>query len=155
MKEEIFKVKYEKYECIMHHDRTPLSYPRVNTFGVESTVSWLDEDEKPQRTPKQKKQRLVYIPKETHNSEEFYIENYGNPLAKVEKNYVMVVVEKQEHKVSLKLFWGYRERRVGNVWFKIGRNVEYVTVNTKTGDVYSGYLHNFIIFKRKERRPRK
>lgn len=55
----------------------------------------------------------------------------------------MVVVEKEEHKVSLKLFWGFRERRVGMNWFKVSRNMDYLTVNTKTGDVYSGYLHNF------------
>lgn len=148
MKEEIFKVKYEKYECVTHHDSTPLSYPhpvKTDIFGGETNTTWLDDDieEKPQRQPERRKKRLVYIPKETLNSEESYIENYGNPLARVEKTYVMAVVEKQENKVSLKLFYGFRERRVGNVWFKTSRNVEYVTVNTKTGDVYSGYLHNF------------
>lgn len=141
MKEEIFKVKYEKYESVLHHDSTPLSYPHP----IINNVSWLNEDdgEKPQREPNKRKQRLVYIPKDTHNSEEIYIQNYGNPLAKVTKNYVMAVVEKEMHKVSLKLFWGFRERRVGNTWFKTSRNVEYITVNTKTGDVYFGYLHNF------------
>lgn len=144
MKEEIFKVNYEKYECVIHHDTTPLSYPHPQKSDVFGGITWIDDDdEKIQRQPKERKSRMVYIPKEVLDSEVSYLENYGNPLAKVLKRYVMVVVEKQENKVSLKLFWGFRERRVGNVWFKTSRNVDYLTINTKTGDVYSGYLHNF------------
>jgi hypothetical protein len=148
MKEEIFKVNYEKYECVTHHDRTPLSYPhpdRTDIFRENIIVPWLDDnpEEKVQIQPKRRKKRLVYVPKEMLDSEESYLENYGNPLAKVLKRYTMVVVEKQEYKVSLKLFWGFRERSVGNVWFKISRNVNYLTINTKTGDVYCGHLYNF------------
>jgi hypothetical protein len=146
MKEEIFKVKYEKYECVTHHTATPLSYPhpRITNQLTEESLSWIEDvEEKPQRTPNRRNKRLVWIDNESFDSEEKYIENYGNPLARVLKTYVMVVVEKEEHKVSLKLFWGFRERRVGNTWFKISKNVDYVTVNTKTGDVYTGYLHNF------------
>jgi len=122
-----------------------LSYPHpriTNQLTVES-LSWIDDDEKPQRTPQERNRRLVWIDKETFDSQEKYIENYGNPLAKVLKTYAMVVVEKEGHKVSMKLFWGFRERRVGNTWFKINKNVDYITVNLKTGDVYTGYLHNF------------
>jgi len=147
MKEEIFKVKFEKYECVTFHDSTTLSYPhpRINNPLTVESPSWIDEEveEKPQRTPKKRNERLVWIEKENFDSDEKYIENYGNPLTKVCKTYSMVVVEKQEHKVSMKLFWGFRERRVGNTWFKTSKNVEYITVNTKTGDVYTGYLHNF------------
>lgn len=145
MKEEIFKVKFDKFECTTVHDSTPLSYPHpriTNQLTVES-LSWIDDDEKPQRTPQERNRRLVWIDKETFDSQEKYIENYGNPLAKVLKTYTMVVVEKEDHKVSMKLFWGFRERRVGNTWFKVVKNVDYITVNLKTGDVYTGYLHNF------------
>lgn len=146
MKEELFKVKYERYNCTTHHTSTPIDYPHPSIpTDSDNYVSWLDDvsDEKPQRTTKKRKPRLVYIEKESHSSEETYVENYGNPLASVSKNYVMLIVEKQEHKVSLKLFWGYRVRTVGNSWFKLNRNVEYITVNTKTGDVYNGYLRNY------------
>ncbi len=146
MKEEIFKVKYEKYECVIHHTSTPLSYPhqRMGNQLTEESISWIDEvEEKLEQTPNRRNKRLVWIDNESFDSEEKYIENYGNPLARVLKTYVMVVVEKEEHKVSLKLFWGFRERKVGNTWFKTSKNVDYVTVNTKTGDVYTGYLHNF------------
>lgn len=146
MKEELFKVKYETYRCTTHHTSTPIAYPHPSIpTGSNNSVSWLEDDveEKPQRTNKKRKPRLVYIEHESHDNEESYVENYGNPLASVYKNYTMLVVEKQEHKVSLKLFWGYRNRTVGNSWFKLSRNVEYITVNTKTGDVYSGHLHNY------------
>ena len=134
MKEEIFKVKFDKFECTTVHDSTPLSYPHpriTNQLTVES-LSWIDDDEKPQRTPQERNRRLVWIDKETFDSQEKYIENYGNPLAKVLKTYTMVVVEKEGHKVSMKLFWGFRERRVGNTWFKVVKNVDYITVNKKT-----------------------
>jgi hypothetical protein len=55
----------------------------------------------------------------------------------------MVVVEKTGDKVSIKVFNGFRHRGAGNAWFKVSWNVDYITVNKKTGDVYHGYLHNY------------
>jgi len=55
----------------------------------------------------------------------------------------MVVVDRDGDKVSMKLYNGLRERKVGNSWFKNSRNVTFITVNTKTGDVYTGYLKNY------------
>lgn len=144
MKEEIFKVKFDKFECTTVHDSIPLTYPhpRITNQSTDESFSWID-DEKPQRTPQERNRRLIWIDKETFDSQEKYIENYGNPLAKVLKTYAMVVVEKEGDKISMKLFWGFRERRVGNTWFKVSKSVDYITVNLKTGDVYTGYLHNF------------
>ena len=64
-------------------------------------------------------------------------------MCDVTKSYVMVIIEKTEDKVSIKVFRGSRNRRAGNVWFKVSRNVDYITVNKKTGDVYHGYLHDY------------
>ncbi len=53
------------------------------------------------------------------------------------------VVEKIDDKVSIKMFQGYKHRREGKPWFKINKNVNYISVNTKTGDVYHGYIHGY------------
>jgi hypothetical protein len=85
----------------------------------------------------------VYLEDFVSNVEEDFVLHYGNPLARVLKSYLMILVERDGDKVSMKVFNGFRERRVGNKWFKVARSVDYITVNTKTGDVYSGFLHNY------------
>jgi len=90
-----------------------------------------------------KKRRLFFKHKETNHSEEFYIQNYGNPLVSVRRENSMIVVERNEDKVSIKLFSSSRRRAVGVSWFKIETSVNFITVNKKTGDVYSGSLKNY------------
>ena len=55
----------------------------------------------------------------------------------------MAVVEKDGDKISLKMFTGMKMRTKGVKYFRVKKNVDYITVNLKTGDVYTGYLHNF------------
>ena len=50
----------------------------------------------------------LFLQESYDDKEETYIENYGNPIWSVSKQYFMVVVEKEEHKVSIKLFYGYK-----------------------------------------------
>jgi hypothetical protein len=138
MKQEIFKINYEKFECTKHHDSNLISQPNKIT-----KPSFLDGEEFSEIVSKNRKKRLVYREDSFHTTHEDYLENYGNQLARVHKRYVMVVVEKDGDKVSAKLFYGFRERMVGNSWFKVSRNVDYITVNIKTGDIYSGFLHNY------------
>ena len=138
MKQEIFKINYEKFECTKHHDSNLISQPKI-----KKTSHFLDDEELIEIESKNRKKRLVYREDSFHTTHEDYLENYGNQLARVHKRYVMVVVEKDGDKVSAKLFYGFRERLVGNSWFKVSRNVDYITVNIKTGDIYSGFLHNY------------
>lgn len=85
----------------------------------------------------------LFIVRNSYTSENQYIENYGNPLSSVAKKYVMIVIEEKDHKLSVKLFTGVKRRRVGKNWFKISKCVHYLSVNTKTGDVYSGVLRDY------------
>jgi len=89
------------------------------------------------------KRRTFFKHKETKHTEEFYLENYGNPLVSVRRDNSMIVVERNEDKVSIKLFTSSRRRAVGVSWFKIETKVLFITVNKKTGDVYSGTLTNY------------
>ena len=138
MKQGIFKINYEKFECTKHHDSNLISQPKI-----KKTSHFLDDEEFGEIVSKNRKKRLVYREDSFHTTHEDYLENYGNQLARVHKRYVMVVVEKDGDKVSIKLYYGFRERLVGNSWFKASRNVDYITVNIRTGDIYTGYLHGY------------
>ena len=60
----------------------------------------------------------------------------------------MVVVEKDGDKVSIKTFHGWKHRRAGVQWFKISKNMDFISVNVRTGDVYVGGLINFHLKKK-------
>ena len=137
MKIELFKQNFEEFTCVSHKTQTPIQnkgfiYPRTDEVFGELIIS----------NQPTKKHPLFLVDKTTKDKET-YLENYGNPLCSVTKYHAMLVVEKEGDKVSLKLFRGYRHRRVGVSWFKVSWNVDYITVNTKTGDVYFGYLHDY------------
>lgn len=71
------------------------------------------------------------------------VENFANPLCTVVRTKHLIVVEKKEHKVSIKYFRSIKLRKRGVSYFKFTKNVDYISVNTLTGDFYSGYLHNY------------
>ena len=133
MKEVLFKQSSEEFRCVFHKDSTPLQHKKFIYPKTEEDIF---------RDPPTKKHPLFIIDKTTKD-EESYKENYGNPLCTVTKSHALVVVEKNGNKVSLKVFRGYRHRGAGNAWFKVSWNVDYITVNKKTGDVYHGFLHDY------------
>jgi len=79
----------------------------------------------------------------SNNEEEFFIKNYGNPLCTVRKSYFSFIVEQSGPKISIKYFIGHRERKVGEVFFRLKKSMRFITVNLEKGDVYSGDLLNF------------
>ena len=146
MKEEIFKVSYEAYTTVVFHDTVPITFPHPRNkyfFEDENEGDIWDQLLHTNDKATLSKKSDVYLENFVSNVEEDFVLHYGNPLARVLKSYLMIVVERDGDKVSMKVFSGFRERRVGNKWFKVVRNVDYITVNTKTGDVYSGFLHNY------------
>lgn len=146
MKEEIFKVSYEAYTTVVFHDTVPITFPHPRNkyfFEDENEADIWDQLLHTNDKATLSKKSDVYLENFVSNVEEDFVLHYGNPLARVLKSYLMIVVERDGDKVSMKVFSGFRERRVGNKWFKVVRNVDYITVNTKTGDVYSGFLHNY------------
>jgi hypothetical protein len=146
MKEEIFKVSYEAYTTIVFHDTVPITFPHSRNkyfFEDENEADIWDQLLYANDRVNLSKKSDVYLEDFVSNVEEDFVLHYGNPLARVLKSYLMILVERDGDKVSMKVFNGFRERRVGNKWFKVARSVDYITVNTKTGDVYSGFLHNY------------
>ena len=99
--------------------------------------------------------RLRFTYDSSDYSEECFVKNYGNPLCEIVKFSTIVVIEKYEDKVSLKIFTNNRIRSVGKVWFKLTKNMSYVTVNLKTGDVYNGGIDNYHLKRKCRKRIRR
>ena len=140
MKVEIFKQAFETFNCVLHHEYNPIGARNLNPIIGEDGIfgeSIINLIEPPT------KKRPLFLIKKTTTDEETYLKNYGNPMCTVTKRHAMVVVERTGDKVAIKLFHGFRNRRAGNVWFKVSWNVDYISVNTKTGDVYVGYLKEY------------
>lgn len=142
MKVEIFKKVFETFNTVLHHESNPIIKRRLNSS--DSDDNYLSGDEfSINEISDSRKIRPLFIIKKTMKDKESYLENYGNPMATITKIHAMVIVERIGDKVSLKLFNGVRHRMVGNSWFKVSLNVNYITVNTRTGDVYVGYLKEY------------
>lgn len=141
MKVELFKQSYQVYSNVSHKSISPINWRGDKKLA--SSDDWLnDEISFNQFNPPTSKHPLFIVEKTTKD-EETYVENYGNPMYEITKYTTMIVVEKDGDKVALKFFSGYRHRRVGKTWFKISRNVDYISVNTRTGDVYCGFIHDY------------
>jgi hypothetical protein len=132
MREQIYKISFKRYNTIKFKD-----YCNIDGDNIFGEMFKLNESSI-------KKPHSIFISKESSNTtEECFVKNFANPLYSVSVEYVMVVVEKDGDKVSIKMFQGYKHRREGKPWFKISKNVDYISVNTRTGDVYNGYLRNY------------
>lgn len=124
MKEVLFKKNFEVYRSAKQRDRSQFpASPMVREGSSEKRPSFELES--------------LYTDKET------FVENYGNPLFHLLKEYCMVVVERTSEKVSLKLFYGHRKRNPGVVWFKTYKACEFISVNLKRGNVYVGGLYDY------------
>ena len=142
MREEIIKIQCEEYHTVKYKDSSPIDYREQ---PISNEIGWWDDDTvKVEDTSKKHSNRPLFLVDTIHSkNEEMFVENYGNPLCLVRKEYVMAVVEKDGDKISLKMFTGAKIRNNGVKYFRVKKNVDYITVNLKTGDVYTGYLHNF------------
>lgn len=140
MKVEIFKQAFETFNCVSHHEYNPIGGRHLNPIISDDDI--FGELIK-HRTETPTKRHPLFLIKKTTTDEESYLENYGNPMCTITKMHVMIVVEKNGDKVAIKLFHGFRNRRAGNAWFKVSWNVDYISVNVKTGDVYVGYIKEY------------
>lgn len=148
MKEVLFKKECIKYENSKYKDYSPIEYVakeenNLHDFGFLVPVF-----------PPTEKHPL-FLHESTDFTEESFSENFINPMWGLSKYYNMVVVEKDEDKVSIKTFRVCSHRRRGKKWFKITKNMDFITVNTKTGDVYVGYVQNYHLKRKCRKRVRR
>jgi hypothetical protein len=127
MKNEIFKISFAKYHSEKYRDSISLDDPNIGLFEIR------DYDNK----------HPYFVREKSFTDEKTFVENFANQMYQVSREYTMVVIEEKGDNISLKIFWGGKNRRVGKAWFSKSKNVEFITINRKTGDFYVGYLHNY------------
>jgi len=138
---ELFKYNIEQYRTVFMKDQNTISEGKVKSPNYSHMDDGWDVEIGTAKT--NKKNRLRFDVSHESNSQDDYIQNYGNPLCFVRKDYVTLVVESDINKVSLKIFEGLRIRSAGKPYFIIDKSMEYLTLNKKTGDLYHGTLTHY------------
>lgn len=145
MKEVLFKKEFVSYETIEHESYS--EFPYVKRMIQSQTLNFELED-----GPEPTKKHPLFIYKKTNKTEEEFVTRFADQLYSVTRNNVTIVVERDGDKVAIKLFWSYKHRRPGVVWFKTIKHVEFISVNTKTGDVYVGGIDNYHLKRKSKKR---
>ena len=134
MKQEIYKKSFERYVCVKYKDQTPIGenfhIKNCDVFGIKDMYG-----------PTEK--HPFFAMEDSIEGEEHFVKNFANPMYSVMKDYLMMVVERNGDKVAIKVFKGAKWRREGKSYFKVTKDVNYISVNVKTGDVYHGYIKNY------------
>jgi hypothetical protein len=141
MKEELFNYTVKKYQVSEFLDTNPI---RPLKKEVEDDFDWGVIE-----TSLSSKRHTSYTPwgdytfKADYDTEEKFVEHYGNPFAQLYLNRAIVSVTKENDKVSFKVFNYYKSRRVAGKWFKLRTNCKFITFNYKTNALYVGSLDNY------------
>ena len=148
MKEVLFKKEYSKYETVEHEPYSPFPYFRKK---IKDEILGFDAEVGPVPT----KKHPLFIHKKTNDTEEEFVARFADQMSSVHRIHSTVVVERDGDKVAIKLFYGFKHRRPGVVWFKQSKNVQFISVNTKTGDVYVGGIDNYHLKTKARKRIRR
>lgn len=115
--------KYHTVECHNYCDIENRQHRRTNSNFYTKT--------------KDGKRTIVEI-KEKYKTEDKFVENFGNLFAYVESIINTVVVEHNDDKISLKLYYNFKKRTPLNLYFAKKKKVYFITIKKKTGNVYVG-----------------
>jgi len=141
MKEELFNYTVKKYQVSEYLDTNPI---RPLKKEVDDEFDWGIID-----TSLSSGIHTSYTPwgdytfNLEYDTEEKFVEHYGNPLASLYLNRVIICVTKENDKVSFKIFNYSKTRRVAGKWFKLRTNCKFITFNYKTNALYTGSLDNY------------
>ena len=140
MKEELFNYTVKKYQVSEYLDTNPIRPLKKEVdddFWGTIEVN-LGSNRHTSYTP-----WGDYTFNADYDTEEKFVEHYGNPLAQLFFNRVIICVTKENDKVSFKVFSYIKTRRVAGKWFKVRTNCKFITFNYKTNALYSGSLDNY------------
>lgn len=133
MKNVLYRGEFKNFLTVKFKDHSTIEFQK--NF-VDEPIPHLSTYNYTSKHPK-------FIQEQTYNDEQTYTQNLKNHLCSVSCTKITVIVEEYDGKVGLKLFWNVFSRGEGKPWFKVSKNVEYISVNKSTGDVYVGYIHNY------------
>ena len=86
-----------------------------------------------------------------HEDDESYLENYGNICSNVNHRRITVVLERDENKVSLKVFKLEKNRRLTKRFFRKNTSVQFITYRISDSAVFYGTITDY----HKKRKSRK
>ena len=141
MKEELFNYTVKKYQVSEYLDTNPI---RPLKKEVDDEFDWGVIE-----TSLSSARHTSYTPwgdytfKADYDTEEKFVEHYGNPLAQVYLNRAIICVTKENDKVSFKIFDYSKTRRVAGKWFRLRTKCQFITFNYKTNALYTGSLDNY------------
>ena len=144
MKEELFNLTRKEYRVIEFSDTNFINDEDVSSedlFGVKryrSDVPWGHFEQ------------IAH-----YNTEEKFKEHYGNPFASVELVRRIICITKENDKITFKMFWYNRRRRVVSKWFKTNTQCKFITFNYKTNALYDGWLDNYHLKRNCRKRVRR
>jgi hypothetical protein len=141
--EELFKKQYETFSTIYHKDHSVLPERIRKIRGRKPELDIITDDsfgycEKTLGSEKHPQFTFSH----SNDTEEDFEKNYGNPMCNVSVTRMTLVVEKNEEKVSLKLYWFSKVRQAGKVYFVKSSILYFVTYSYKTNNLYSGTIRN-------------
>ena len=140
MKEELFNYTVKKYQVSEYLDTNPIRPLKKEVdddfWGTIETS--LSSGRHTSYTP-----WGDYTFKADYDTEEKFVEHYGNPLAQVYLNRAIICVTKENDKVSFKIFDYSKTRRVAGKWFRLRTKCQFITFNYKTNALYTGSLDNY------------
>ena len=140
MKEELFNYTVKKYQVSEFLDTNPI---RPLKKEVQDDFWGVIEDTMSSTRSTSYTPWGDYTFKVEYDTEEKFVEHYGNPFAQLYLNRVIVSVTKENDKVSFKVFNYYKSRRVAGKWFRLKTNCKFITFNYKTNALYIGSLDNY------------
>lgn len=74
------------------------------------------------------------------NDENTYLENYGNPLARLNMTRNTYVIEQKEKNISIKHYYYHRYRNVNKKYFLVRKTIKYLTFNFNKKMFYAGEI---------------
>ena len=126
----LFKKQVQTYKTEVFENFNELSKPKSDIDDIfGDSVS-----------PEQYRPQGVFKTKFISNEETVFLENYGNVFADSHMCRKTLIVEENENKIALKFYIYYNIRDVSKKFFRVRREISYLTFNIKRKTFYSGEL---------------
>ena len=123
--EVLFKKVLENNSVFFYDNKNPIVHDD-NEFGIVRSKSH---------------PHFTYL-KTIKNDNDVLKKEFGNPLCNVSIVRRTIVLEENEEKISLKVFFFNKERREGQVYFRKFSDMKFVTYNKKRCEIFTGKIRH-------------
>ena len=134
MREELFNLTRKEYQVCEHSDTNSITYKGEEQIDIFGNCITIYRNDAPWGH---------FSHKFDYNTEEKFNEHYGNPFSSVNMTRRIMCITTEGDKITFKMFWYFRRRRVASKWFRTNTNCKFITFNHKTNALYTGSLDNY------------